>query len=126
MAMSPNNQSNERYRNGVIEKLMEFFKSAEGGEEWVVQVASNAFGFPFVNDLGNDEILKVTVSIPKGSRDGEPYDLDGEGKDYQAALVKKAETKAKAEAQKQKKIEADRKKREAMAKLKAEQSKAEE
>ena len=126
MAMSPNNQSNERYRNGIVEKLMDYFKSAEGGEEWVVRVANNAFGFPFVNDLGNDEILKITISVPTGSRDGEPYDLDGEGKDYEASVKKKAEAKAKAEAQKQKKIEADKKKREAMAKLKAEQSKAKE
>lgn len=118
MAKSENNQSNERYRNSVVAKLMEFFRSEQGGEEWVVQVANNAFGFPFVNDLGNDEILKIVVSIPQGDREGNPYDLDGEGEDYQASLKKKAETKAKQEIAKAKKIEADRKKREAIAKLK--------
>lgn len=125
MAKSENNQSNERYRNSVVAKLMEFFRSEQGGEEWVVQVANNAFGFPFVNDLGNDEILKIVVSIPQGDREGNPYDLDGEGEDYQASLKKKAETKAKQEIAKAKKIEADRKKREAIAKLKEQREKGE-
>lgn len=125
MAKSENNQSNERYRNSVVAKLMEFFRSERGGEEWVVQVANNAFGFPFVNDLGNDEILKIVVSIPQGDREGNPYDLDGEGEDYQASLKKKAETKAKQEIAKAKKIEADRKKREAIAKLKEQREKGE-
>lgn len=118
MAASANKQSNDRYREKLTEKLMEFFKSPAGGEEWVVQVANNAFGFPFVNDLGEDEIAKITISIPQGDRDGNPYDLEGEGEDYKALVKKRAETKAKAEQAKAKKIEADRKKREAMAKLK--------
>lgn len=122
MAMSANNQSNERYRNSVVEKLMDFFKSKDGGEEWVIQVANNAFGFPFVNDIGNDEICKITISVPKGDRDGNPYDLDGEGEDFQKALQHKAEVKAKKELAKAKKIESDRKKRETIAKLKAKQS----
>lgn len=121
MAVSENKQANEKYRNSVVEKLMEFFKSKQGGEEWVVQVANNAFGFPFVNDLGNDEIVKVTISIPTGDREGNPYDLDAEGESYQMGLKKKAEIAEKKAAAKAKKIEADRKKREAMAKLKAKQ-----
>lgn len=121
MAMSENKQANERYRNLVIEKLMQFFKSEQGGEEWVVQVANNAFGFPFVNDLGDDEIVKITVSIPTGDREGNPYDLDAEGESYQMAVKKKAEIAEKKAAAKAKKIETDRKKREAMAKLKTKQ-----
>lgn len=121
MAASENKQANERYRNSIVEKLMEFFKSEQGGQEWVVQVANNAFGFPFVNDLGNDEILKITVSVPTGDREGNPYDLDAEGEGYQMAVKKKAETAKKKAELKAKKIEADRKKRETMAKLKAKQ-----
>lgn len=121
MAMSENKQANERYRNAVIEKLIQFFKSAEGGEEWVVQVANNAFGFPFVNDIGEDEIVKITVSIPTGDRDGNPYDLDAEGESYQMTVKKKAEIAQKKAEAKAKKMEADRRKREAMAKLKAKQ-----
>jgi hypothetical protein len=121
MAVSENKQANEKYRNSVVEKLMEFFKSKQGGEEWVVQVANNAFGFPFVNDLGNDEIVKITISIPTGDREGNPYDLDAEGESYQMGLKKKAEIAEKKAVAKAKKIEADRKKREAMAKLKAKQ-----
>ena len=121
MAVSENKQANEKYRGAVVEKLMEFFKSTQGGEEWVVQVANNAFGFPFVNELGNDEIVKITISIPTGDRDGNPYDLDAEGESYKLAVQKKAEIAEKKAQAKAKKIEADRKKREAMAKLKAKQ-----
>jgi hypothetical protein len=121
MAVSESKQANERYRSAVVEKLMQFFRSAEGGEEWVIQVANNAFGFPFVNDLGDDEIVKITVSIPTGDRDGNPYDLDAEGESYQMSVKKKAEIAQKKAEAKAKKIEADRKKREAMAKLKAKQ-----
>ena len=103
MAMSENKQANERYRNAVIERLMQFFKSAEGGEEWVVQVANNAFGFPFVNDLGEDEIVKITVSIPTGDREGNPYDLDAEGESYQMAIKKKAEIAQRKPRQRQRK-----------------------
>ena len=121
MAMSENKQANEQYRTAVVEKLMEFFKSEQGGGEWVVQVANNAFGFPFVNALGEDEIVKITVSVPTGDRDGNPYDLDAEGESYQMSVKKKAEIAQKKAEAKAKKIEADRKKREAMAKLKAKQ-----
>ena len=118
MAKSENNMSNERYRNALIRKLMEFFQSPEGGEAWVLPVASNAFGFPFVNDVGSEEIVKITVSIPKGTREGEPYDLDGEAKDYQTAVSEKLERAKKAEEAKNKKIERDKKKRENLEKLK--------
>ena len=119
--MSVNNQSNERYRNDLVKKLMDFLASEQGGGEWVVQVANNSFGFPFVNDNNSDEVVKITVSIPKGDREGNPYDLDAEGESYQMSLQRKAEIKAKQEQAKAKKIEADRKKRETMAKLKAKQ-----
>ena len=121
MAMSVNNQANEKYRTELTEKLMEYFKSEQGGGEWVVQVANNAFGFPFVNENGSDEVVKITISIPNGDRAGNPYDLDAEGEDFKRNQAKKAEIKAKQEQAKAKKIEADRKKREAMAKLKAKQ-----
>ena len=76
---------------------------------------------PFVNDIGEDEIVKITVSIPTGDRDGNPYDLDAEGESYQMSVKKKAEIAQKKAEAKAKKMEADRRKREAMAKLKAKQ-----
>ena len=68
-----------------------------------------------------NEIVKITVSIPTGDRDGNPYDLDAEGESYQMSVKKKAEIAQKKAEAKAKKMEADRRKREAMAKLKAKQ-----
>lgn len=126
MAASQNTLANDRYREKLMEKLMEFLKSEQGGEQWVIQIANNSFGFPFVNDLGNDEVAKITISIPKGDRQGNAFDLYGEGEDYQINLKHKAEVKKKQEEAKAKKIEADRKKREAMAKLREQQAKEKE
>ena len=121
MAVSKEAQSNSRYRQALIEKLVAFCSTPEigGSSEWVRQTASNAFAFMFVNDNGDEGTVKITVSFPKGSRDGEPYDYDAEADEYAAKLERQAKQKEKAEALKQKKIEADKKRRETMEKAKA-------
>ena len=121
MAVSKEAQSNSRYRQALIEKLVAFCSTPEigGSSEWVRQTASNAFAFMFVNDNGDEGTVKITVSFPKGSRDGEPYDYDAEADEYAAKLERQAKQKEKAEVLKQKKIEADRKRRETMEKAKA-------
>ena len=121
MAISKEAQSNSRYRQALIEKLVAFCSTPEigGSSEWVRQTASNAFAFMFVNDNGDEGTVKITVSFPKGSRDGEPYDYDAEADEYTAKLERQAKQKEKAEALKQKKIEADKKRRETMEKAKA-------
>lgn len=118
MATSSNKAANDKYRAEVVKKLMDYFLSEAGGEEWVMQISSNAFGFPIVNSEGNEEVIKITVSIPSGSRDGEPYDLEGEAEDYKAKTTAKAEKAKKAAIEKEKKIELDKRRREAAAKLK--------
>ena len=121
MAISKEAQSNSRYRQALIEKLVAFCSTPEigGSSEWVRQTASNAFAFMFVNDNGDEGTVKITVSFPKGSRDGEPYDYDAEADEYAVKLERQAKQKEKAEALKQKKIEADKKRRETMEKAKA-------
>ena len=114
-----NKQANERYKEKVISTLVAFLKSEKGGEQWVRQVASNAVAFPFVNDLGEEEVIKLTISVPTGSRDGEPYDMDLEADDFEEKQKAKAEKQKEAEEKKKKKIEADKKKREAKAEMKA-------
>ena len=121
MAVSKEAQSNSRYRQALIEKLVAFCSTPEigGSSAWVRQTASNWFGCMFVNDSGDEGTVKITVSFPKGSRDGEPYDYDAEADEYSAKLERQAKQKEKAEALKQKKIEADKKRRETMEKAKA-------
>ena len=100
MAVSKEAQSNSRYRQALIEKLVAFCSTPEigGSSEWVRQTASNAFAFMFVNDNGDEGTVKITVSFPKGSRDGEPYDYDAEADEYAAKLERQAKQKEKAEA----------------------------
>ena len=74
MAISKEAQSNSRYRQALIEKLVAFCSTPEigGSSEWVRQTASNAFAFMFVNDNGDEGTVKITVSFPKGSWNGKP------------------------------------------------------
>lgn len=113
MAVSKETQSNNRYREFLIEKLMNFCSCPEigGGEEWVRRTASNSFGFMFVNDNGDEGTVKVTVSFPRGSRDGEPYDYEAEADEYQMKCERKANKEKENEQRKAKKIKADKEKR---------------
>ena len=77
MAVNENTQANNKFREKIIRQVTEFLKSDKGGEQWVRQVSSNAIAFPFVNELGNDETVKITISIPTGDRSGEPYGRRG-------------------------------------------------
>lgn len=116
MAKSTNSAANEKYRQGIVEAVKEFFLAR--GEE-VLQTASNKLAFPFVNELVSDEFIEITISVPKGStKDKTPYDGYEQAQEY---AMKKVETelrlKEAAEA-KAKKIAFDEKKR-AIAKKKA-------
>ena len=112
MAVNERTQANNKFRETILNQVMEFLKSKKGGEQWVRQVSSNAFGFPFVNALGDEEVIKITIAVPSGSRDGDLYDLDGEADAYEMKCKEKAEREAEAKKKKEKKIEADKKRRE--------------
>ena len=63
------------------------------GEE-VLITASNELAIPVVDKEGNEHYVVITVKIPTGSRDGEPYDGHAAAQDY---TMKCEERKAKAE-----------------------------
>ena len=73
----------------------------EQGEE-VLVTGSNKFAIPVVDSQGNEEFLEVTLKVPTGSRDGDPYDGYGEAESYAMKVKEKAE---KAEASAKKKAE---------------------
>ena len=78
-----------------------------GAGEEVLRVKSNEIAIPCVDADGNDSYVVVTVKVPTGSRDGDPYDGYGEAQSYEMNLKQKAE-KAKADAEKKaKKIAKD-------------------
>ena len=62
------------------------------GEE-VLITASNELAIPVVDKEGNEHYVVITVKIPTGSRDGEPYDGYAAAQDY---AMKREERKAKA------------------------------
>lgn len=84
----------------------------------VLATGSQEFCIPVVNESGEEGYIVITFKIPKGSRDGEPYDGYEVAKDYAFHLEEKArKDKERAEA-KAKKIERDKKMREEKAKAK--------
>lgn len=75
--------------------------------EEVLRVKSNEIAIPCVDADGNDSYVVVTVKVPTGSREGDPYDGYGEAQSYELNLKQKAE-KAKVDAEKKaKKIARD-------------------
>ena len=112
-------KANDLVRREQTESLLKHFE--EKGE-YVRRIKSNEIGFYGINCNGEDIVIKISVSVPKGDRSGEPFDLDVEADSYEKSEAEKAiKEKEKAEA-KQKKIERDKKQRE---KIKAQREKAE-
>ena len=109
-------------RTKYLDRIVALFNV--NGEE-VLRTGANEIAFPCVDSEGNDEFIVVTVKVPTGSRDGEPYDGYAMAEDYRMKQEARAE-KAKASAEaKAKKIERDRLAREAKAKAKAERERGE-
>lgn len=83
-------------RNEWVNTLFQILE--EKGED-VMLTASNKIAFPAVGCEGNEDFIVLTVSVPKGGRDGEPYDGYGEAEAYRLKVTERAEkAKAKAEA----------------------------
>ena len=104
-------------RSRTLQRVIDFF--ANEGED-VQQTKTGTVMFPAIDELGNECFLTVTVQIPKGSRDGDPYDGYAEAENYQLETKRKQDEKVAEEIAKQKKIERDKKFREEKEKLKRE------
>ena len=97
-------QTNDALRNQYLNLITELLA---GADEEVLRVKSNEIALPCVDAEGNDSYVVITVKVPTGSRDGDPYDGYGEAESYAMACKAKAE-KAKIEAEKKaKKIARD-------------------
>jgi hypothetical protein len=113
---SMNKATNEALRAQYIELLTKLL--GEGGEE-VLRVKSNEIAIPCVDKDGEDNYVVITIKVPTGSRDGDPYDGYGEAESYEMACKQKAE-KAEADAKKKAaKIARDKAYREKQAENKA-------
>ena len=79
-------QAIDNLRSKTLQKIINFF--ANEGED-IQQTKTGTAMFPAVDELGNECFLTVTVQIPKGSRDGEPYDGYAEAENYRIETKRK-------------------------------------
>ena len=102
-------QLREEVKMEFLSSIIDFFESKE---EEIIRIKSNEIAIPVVDREGNEDFVKIVVSIPTGSNKGtEPFDAYSLAEEYQLKLKDK-ELKAKENAEKkQKKIEQDAKRR---------------
>lgn len=99
MAKLTKTQLSNMRRDEVLSQLTDFLNGE--GEE-VLRVSGNAIAFPTIDSEGNEIFVKLTISIPRGSRlDGEAYDAYGEAQQYVEHQEEVAANKARKEKEKQ-------------------------
>lgn len=102
----------KQLREAIKEEWFDFLSTAveHEGEE-VLRTASNEFAVPVVDPDGGEHYVVVTIKIPTGSRDGDPYDGYAAAQDYtmkqEAKAVKAAEKERKAAERKNKAKESE-------------------
>ena len=111
-----NKVANEALRAQYIELLTKLL--GDNGEE-VLRVKSNELAIPCVDKDGEDSYVVISVKVPTGSRDGDPYDGYGEAESYAMSVRLKAEKDAEKAEAKAKKIARDKAYREKQAENKA-------
>lgn len=83
----------------------------EVGEE-VLRIKSNEIAIPVVDREGNEDFIKIVVSIPTGANKGtEPFDAYELAEEYQMKVEEKVKKQVEAEEKKKKKIAQDEKRR---------------
>lgn len=111
-----NKATNEALRAQYVELLTKLL--ADSGEE-VLRVKSNEIALPCVDRDGEDSYVVITIKVPNGSRDGEPYDGYGEAESYSLSVKQKTEKAAEVAEKKARKIAKDKAMREKKAENKA-------
>jgi len=104
-----------KLRENYVKVLTDLIK-ANGYD--TIQTNSNEIAIPCVDDEQNEKFILLTVKVPTGSRDGEPYDAYSISQEYQMKLTEKEQKAKKTAEAKAKKIERDKKFREKQNELK--------
>ena len=115
-------------RNFVLEKLAKFIDTELNTDPIII--SASAFSIPMVDAEGNEKYVNITVSVPRGTRNGrggyDPYDGYAARDEYRAELEKNAAKKAASEAKKKAEAAArERKRAERRAKKEAEENSGE-
>ena len=109
---------NNALRNATLQEIV---SALAPSHDDVLQVESGKVAFPCVDAEGNEKWAVIAVTIPNGTRAGEPFDGYAKAKEYAAHVKEQADKKkAREEASKRKQEEALRKKAEKEAKKAAE------
>ena len=110
-----NTALNNNLRNVTLRDLIEFLASKYDVD--VLSVSSSSVVFPTVDEEGNEKYVKISVSVPRGTRNGkggyDDYDGYAMAEDYKAEQEEKEAKRKASEAKKEAKIKADQAKREA-------------
>lgn len=101
-------KENEKRRDFFIKDLMEFIES-QGNE--AIRIKNNEVAFPIVYENGDEAFMKIAVSIPSGSRDGDIFDAYSLAEEYKINEKKKKEIAERKAEEKAKKIKRDEKQR---------------
>ena len=79
-------------RAEYLKRIKDYF--TEAGEE-VLLIKSGTYAIPVVDSNNTDGWVTITVTIPKGSRDGEPFDGYEVAEDFAFEQAEKEKKKAK-------------------------------
>lgn len=105
----------DKVRSSIMEGIKSFLEK-DGYE--VLRTGSQEFCLPILNDEKDEAYLKISFVIPKGDRDGTPYNGYEVQEYYEMKQKEKAEKKAEADRKKAEKIARDAAAREAKKKAK--------
>lgn len=87
-------------RADYLKRIQDFFTNS--GEDTLL-VKSGTIAIPVVDSNNTDGWVTITVTIPKGSRDGEPFDGYELAEDFAFEQAKKEKKKAEEAAKREKK-----------------------
>ena len=100
-------------RTNIMKDFVEFIATKYDAD--ALAISSSSIAFPVVDDEGNEKFAKVSVSIPRGTRNGnggyDAYDGYSAAEDYQMEQHEKEAKRKEAEAKKEAKRKADEEKR---------------
>lgn len=87
-------------RAEYLKRIKDYFTGA--GEE-VLLIKSGTYAIPVVDSNNTEGWVTITVTIPKGSKDGEPFDGYEVAEDFAFEQAKKEKKKAEEAAKREKK-----------------------
>ena len=113
-------QANDALRLKYIQEVIDRF-----GDEEIMRTGTGEIAFPVVDSDGEDNWVVISVKVPTGSRDGDPYDGYALAQEFEMNQAKKKAREEEAAAKKAAKVARDQKLREQKAAAKAAREKKE-